>query len=220
MVSGDLYQFINHIGENTMNKSINRLMPILFAGLFLYAGCAKQGVVKNDTSIVPVAAKPAETIQAKQTETPAKATTKPVESINTKAAPLASNEQNKSQQTSTASLTADLQKKLEKIFFDFDSSTLSDSARQTLTRNFAALKQAPQAQIRIEGNCDERGSDEYNLALGERRAQAAAHYLTTMGIPGERLSIISYGKEKPTDHGHDDSAWAKNRRDEFIITSK
>ena len=74
--------------------------------------------------------------------------------------------------------------------------------------------------MRIEGHCDERGSDEYNLALGEQRAQAAARYLTTLGISGERLSTISFGKEKPADPGHDENAWAKNRRDEFIITSR
>ncbi len=202
-----------------MKRSMNRLLPILFAGMFIYSGCAKQGIVKNDASIVPVLAKPAETITAKKTQTSVKSVEKPIDSSNTKFASPVSNVPNKSDKNSTTALTADLHKKLEKIFFDFDSSSLSDSARQTLTKNFTVLKQVPQAQIRIEGNCDERGSDEYNLALGERRSQAAARYLTTLGISRERFSTISYGKEKPADPGHDENAWSKNRRDTFIITS-
>ncbi|NVN98034.1 MAG: peptidoglycan-associated lipoprotein Pal [Geobacteraceae bacterium] len=202
-----------------MKRSINRLMPILFAGLFLYSGCAKQGVVKSDPPIAPVAAKPAETITAKQTQTSVKSPDKTIATSNTKSASPVNKDPIKSDKTSTAALTADLQKKLEKIFFDFDSFSLSDSARQALTRNFAVLKQVPEAQIRIEGNCDELGSDEYNLALGERRAQAAASYLTTLGISGKRLSTISYGKEKPADPGHDENARAKNRRDDFVITN-
>jgi peptidoglycan-associated lipoprotein len=82
------------------------------------------------------------------------------------------------------------------------------------------IKKDSAAKVRIEGNCDERGSDEYNLALGEKRAKAAMEYLVTLGIPAERLSVISYGKEKPADPGHDEAAWAKNRRDEFVVLSK
>lgn len=76
------------------------------------------------------------------------------------------------------------------------------------------------AKIRIEGNCDERGSVEYNLALGERRAKAAQQYLTTLGVKPERLSIISYGKEKPSVQGNDEASMTKNRRDEFVVISK
>ncbi|HYS43726.1 MAG TPA: OmpA family protein, partial [Geobacteraceae bacterium] len=79
------------------------------------------------------------------------------------------------------------------------------------------LKKSVSLKIQIEGHCDERGSDEYNLALGEKRAKAALNYLVTLGVPAARLSFISYGKEKPADPGHDDAAWAKNRRDEFAI---
>lgn len=74
--------------------------------------------------------------------------------------------------------------------------------------------------IRIEGHCDARGSDEYNLTLGENRARAAMRYLVTMGVPAERLSVVSYGKEKPADTGTNEAAWAKNRRDEFILTDR
>ena len=79
------------------------------------------------------------------------------------------------------------------------------------------MKKNSALKVRIEGHCDERGSDEYNLALGERRAKAAMNYLVTLGIADKRLSVISYGKEKPVDPGHDEAAWAKNRRAEFVI---
>ena len=147
-----------------------------------------------------------------------------VQNIQTKpvvtTSPLNSSEQRKSQPNNETATATDSQKAVEKIYFDFDSSTLSDTARQTLTRNFAVLKKTPQSRIRVEGHCDERGSDEYNLALGERRAQEAVRYLATLGVPVDRLSALSYGKEKPADPGHTEAAWAKNRRDEFVITGR
>jgi peptidoglycan-associated lipoprotein len=106
----------------------------------------------------------------------------------------------------------------EKIYFDFDSYVLSQQARDVLSKNADLLKNKDTSlKIQIEGNCDERGSDEYNLALGEKRAKSAFNYLVTLGVPAERLSVISYGKEKPVDPGHDEAAWAKNRRDEFVV---
>ena len=110
----------------------------------------------------------------------------------------------------------ELQAAMDKIYFDFDAYTLSEEAREILVKNAEIMKKDPAVKVSIEGNCDERGSDEYNLALGERRARAAMKYLVTMGIPAERLSVISYGKEKPADPGRDEAAWAKNRRDEFV----
>lgn len=117
----------------------------------------------------------------------------------------------------TASRQEALKAALDKVFFNFDSAELDGTARESLTRNAAFMKKNAKAKVRIEGNCDERGSEEYNLALGEKRAKASKQYLVTMGIPSERLSVISYGKEKPADPGHDDAAWAKNRRDDFVI---
>ena len=106
----------------------------------------------------------------------------------------------------------------ETVYFDFDKSDLRQDARDVLTKNAEImLKTKPDVKIKIEGNCDERGSAEYNLALGERRAKSALQYLITLGVPADRLSIISYGKEKPAVEGHDEDAWAKNRRDDFII---
>ena len=106
---------------------------------------------------------------------------------------------------------------LATIYFDFDSYILTAPSRATLKNNAEALMKNDSIKVQIQGNCDERGSDEYNLALGEKRAKAAMDYLVTLGVPAERLSIISYGKEKPVDAGHDKAAWAKNRRDDFAI---
>jgi peptidoglycan-associated lipoprotein len=104
---------------------------------------------------------------------------------------------------------------LERVHFDFDQFTLSPEARDTLAKNAAYLQANPDLKVRIEGHCDERGSDEYNLALGERRAKAAKDYLVSLGVAENRLDIISYGEEMPLDPGHNEEAWAKNRRDEF-----
>jgi len=109
---------------------------------------------------------------------------------------------------------------LDRIYFDFDSAALSEQSRNSLTSNANYLQKHSDVKIRIEGNCDERGSAEYNMALGEKRAKAAMKYLTTLGIKDSRLSIVSNGNEKPVEPGHDESAWVKNRRDDFIISSK
>jgi len=121
---------------------------------------------------------------------------------------------------STAGQYEQMKSELNKIYFDFDSFKLSEPDRSSLAKNADLLKKDSTEKVRIEGNCDERGSDEYNLALGEKRANAAMQYLVTLGIPADRLSVISYGKEKPADPGHDEAAWAKNRRDDFVVISK
>ena len=94
---------------------------------------------------------------------------------------------------------------------------LSPPSRETLTKNSKWLLKNGRVKIQIEGHCDERGSDEYNLALGEKRAKSAMNYLVTLGVPADQLSVISFGKEKPADPGHTEAAWAKNRRAAFVI---
>jgi len=89
-----------------------------------------------------------------------------------------------------------------------------------LQANAAVLKKYPTMQITIEGHCDERGTAEYNLALGERRALAAKNYLVSLGVGADKVKTVSYGKEFPFDPGHDDAAWLKNRRAHFVITAK
>ncbi|PLX74568.1 MAG: peptidoglycan-associated lipoprotein [Desulfuromonas sp.] len=104
---------------------------------------------------------------------------------------------------------------LQRIHFDFDQFVLSDEARTILDQNAQYLRANASTNVVIEGHCDERGSDEYNLALGESRAIAAKNYLNSLGISGSRISVISYGEEKPLDQAANEEAWAMNRRAEF-----
>lgn len=108
----------------------------------------------------------------------------------------------------------------DKIYFAFDSNELSQESRQVLTDKAELLKANPGLNLLIEGHCDERGTNEYNLALGERRARAAYEYLVLMGIDSSKLQIISYGEEYPAVQGSDEAAWSKNRRDEFKASAK
>lgn len=109
---------------------------------------------------------------------------------------------------------------LKPLFFELDSADVSAEGQQILQANASVMKKYPAWRITIEGHCDERGTAEYNLALGERRALAAQTYLVSLGIPADKIRTVSYGKEFPFDAGHDDAAWAKNRRAHFVITAK
>jgi peptidoglycan-associated lipoprotein len=109
---------------------------------------------------------------------------------------------------------------LKPALFDLDSSELTPEAQAVLNGNAGILKQNAGWAVTIEGHCDERGTAEYNLALGERRALAARTYLVSLGIAADRLRTVSYGKEFPFDPGHNETSYAKNRRAHFVITSK
>jgi peptidoglycan-associated lipoprotein len=99
----------------------------------------------------------------------------------------------------------------DRVFFDFDRSTLKTDARATLDRQSAWLAKYPQVNVQLAGNCDDRGTEEYNLALGQRRANSSRDYLVARGVAGSRISTISYGKDRPTALGDNDQAWAQNR---------
>jgi peptidoglycan-associated lipoprotein len=105
---------------------------------------------------------------------------------------------------------------LKAIYFDFDKSFVRDDAKAVMKANAAWLKANPKAKVRIEGNCDERGTIEYNQALGQRRAASAKKYLTDLGISGKRISLISYGKEKPVCKESTEDCWQQNRRADLI----
>ena len=109
---------------------------------------------------------------------------------------------------------------LKPIHFDFDAAELRPDALQTLNDNASKIRENAPLGVRVEGHCDERGTSEYNLALGDRRARAARDYLVSLGIPVARLRTISYGKERPVDPGHNEDAWSKNRRAEFVFTAE
>jgi peptidoglycan-associated lipoprotein len=188
-----------------MRKKIIGCIVVLSLGALVAGGCAKKDMVKAEEPVSAVqtpAAKSAQEAAAagKSTvaETPAK-------------------ESAVKQETKEGTQGTQLQSELEKIYFNFDSADLSEEARNVLSKNAALLAKQTSLKIKIEGNCDERGSDEYNMALGERRAKAAKDYLVNLGVQAERLSTVSYGEEKPAVDGHDEAAWSKNRRDEFVI---
>src|SRR6476646_3070140 len=105
-------------------------------------------------------------------------------------------------------------------FFAYNESTLSSDAQNALQTSASWLKKNPQYNLLIEGHCDERGTEQYNLALGDHRANTAKEYLMTLGIDSARIRTVSYGEERPFDNGHDESAWAKNRRDHLVLVGR
>jgi len=194
-----------------MRKKIIGCLLVLCVGALVAGGCAKKEVVKAEQPVPAVQPAPKATEEVKPAPAPAPTEAQPmVTETPAKEAAI--------QPETTKQLgTAELQSELQKVYFDFDSSTLSAESRNALSKNAALLSKNPSVKLQIEGNCDERGSDEYNMALGERRAKAAQDYLVNLGVSADRLSVISYGEEKPVDPGHNEAAWAKNRRDEFVI---
>ena len=106
---------------------------------------------------------------------------------------------------------------LQDIFFDFDKFDLSDDARSVITQNGRLLREHSQVRLLIEGHCDERGTVQYNLALGEKRANEVKGYLRDLGVNVTRIDVVSYGKERPFVLGHDEAAWAQNRRAHFVV---
>jgi peptidoglycan-associated lipoprotein len=107
---------------------------------------------------------------------------------------------------------------LADIHFELDSATLTDASRATLEKHALWLQGRREARVTIEGHCDERGTVEYNLALGERRARVARDYLVSLGVAAERLRVVSFGKERPLDPGSNEAAWARNRRAHFAVS--
>ena len=105
----------------------------------------------------------------------------------------------------------------QKIFCDFDRYDIRADSQEVLKAKANALRSYPSIRVQIQGNCDERGTQEYNLALGERRARAAYEFLLRLGVPAEQMDMISYGKERPAVTGTGEAVWAQNRRDEFVI---
>ena len=186
-----------------MKRGMIALLAALFMMTLVAGGCAKKEVVKTEEPIVTKS-------ETAKVGTPAGVDqAKPVEQAI---------EQPKIMEAQSSTKAAEVEATLETAYFDFDKSDLRQDARDVLSRNAEILmKTKTGAKIRIEGHCDERGSAEYNLALGERRAKSALQYLLTLGVQPERLSILSYGKEKPAVQGSDEAAWEKNRRAEFAI---
>jgi peptidoglycan-associated lipoprotein len=176
------------------------LVIIVTFGLLPLWGCPK----KAETTATPEEQK--ETAPAVKEEQ--KAEQKPEAAATEEARPEAREEANERAAKGGAGL--------QPIHFDFDRSFIRDDARSVMKANAEWLKANPKVKIRIEGNCDDRGTKEYNQALGQRRAAGAKKYLTDLGISGKRISLLSYGKEKPVCSEQNEECWQKNRRDDFV----
>lgn len=221
-----------------MNRSSLRSFAVFLLSALLVAGCSSNEAVIKDDSIAssakaavpkveparpePVVAR-VEPVQKPVAQPQERAAAEPKQQAPQQQTPQQSSQQDGGQKATgpqggeqqgakaSAAATA-----FENIYFDFAKSDLRPESRDTLSKNAELmLKVRAGATVTIEGHCDERGSAEYNLALGERRAKSAMQYLITLGVPAERLSTISFGKEKPAVDGHDEAAWSKNRRAEF-----
>jgi len=178
----------------------------IICAFVLPAGCAKKAVMKEEPAVEKEAAvgkqAPAQAAEAAPAKAPEEQKVDEAAMAAAAAAALADKE---------ASQFAD-------IHFAFDRFDLRPDERKILDMHAKWLKAHPEFVVRIEGNCDERGTVEYNMALGQRRAASAMKYLVDLGVNKNSLSTISYGKERPLDPGHNEEAWAKNRRDHFSVT--
>ena len=199
-----------------MKKHAVELLLVFSCFMLFTGGCATKEMVKIDPPSAPGA------------DASGQAKVEPVRTEQVKAEPplqqsltQAPLQESAAEQTlEPASQAGELGKALDSIYFGFDRSDLSPEARGILVKNAERLKQGQGQKVLIAGHCDERGSDDYNLALSERRAKAALQYLVSLGVPAESLSVIGYGKEKPAAPGHDAASWALNRRDDFEILAQ
>jgi len=201
------------------------LIMILFCciGLILM-GCPKKTVVKEEPSMRQEEAAKAEAERAAKAEAERAAREREQREAEAKAREEAAKKE--LEKSLTAKKEAGIEgvvfesSLLKDVYFDYDKYDTRPGDVAILKENAAMLKKYPTVKIQIEGHCDERGTNEYNLALGERRANSTKNYLISLGIPSDRVSTISYGEEKPLDPGHREEAWAKNRRAHTIIVSK
>lgn len=188
-----------------MKRTMMALLSlVLVLSLAVLYGCPKKAEVASapeEQKVEQAPAKPAEDIAAEKAAAEKRAA---------EAAARAAEEQ-KARETAAKAAAG-----LQPIYFDFDKSFIRDDAKPVMKANAEYLKANPKVKVRIEGNCDERGTIEYNQALGQRRAAAAKKYLTDMGISAKRISLISYGKEKPVCSQSTEDCWQKNRRDDLI----
>jgi peptidoglycan-associated lipoprotein len=201
--------------DGTMKRSLVILGIIgllLCFSMIAVTGCAKKSTVKEQavSSDEQAAAAKAEADAKARAEREARlaAERRAKEEAEAKAGP----------QAQAAALKEEMT--FKDVLFDFDKFSLKPEGRDVLKELAAWLTKNTDENVLIEGNCDERGTTEYNLALGERRAKEAMKYLIELGVDAQRIKTISYGKERSLDPGHDEEAWAKNRRDHFVVTVK
>lgn len=173
---------------------LSRLTLVLASTTLVLGACRKKPAVAPRTDTAPVA----------QPQQPTRPTTTTPAARDT-------------MEEYRAKLAATRARLLETIYFEYDADELRDDAKANLDAKISVLNANPAVKIRIAGHCDERGSDEYNIALGRRRAEAAKRYLTDRGIDASRIETASFGRERPAVQGTTEEAWSRNRRDEFEI---
>jgi len=187
----------SHKEEDMIKLYRGMVLVIVLSLVFFISGCAKKGVEQVEEIAPPetgaTTEAPSMEIEMPETE----------EGVGVAAGPTIEEE------------IANFQDR--DIYFDFDKFNLTPDARKVLAEKASFLNAHPEIKIKIEGHCDERGTREYNLALGERRAKSAQDYLVFLGINPTRVSTISYGEERPVDPGHNEEAWTKNRRAHFVV---
>jgi peptidoglycan-associated lipoprotein len=189
----------------TLGSKVSRLLPLVILLLLTGAACKKK--------IAPAAAPTPPPVEQKNT-------TNPMKEEEVKEAPIQPIVEPKEQETDiddTVRRQNQNKEFLKTVYFDFDKSEIKEDQVAVLRSNAAWLKANPKFKLLIEGHCDERDTIEYNLALGDRRAKRVLEYLTDLGVAADRMRKISYGEERPVDPGHDEEAWAKNRRAEFVL---
>jgi peptidoglycan-associated lipoprotein len=212
------------------NLIIAALVVFAFSSVFLLSSCAKKQVVTEEKQ---VKAPPKEVAKVEEEKPAAKEVKEVKEAEEVKKEEEAKLEKLKEleeakkreAEAKVAEEKAWQERRIAKveaeaIYFDFDKSFIRLEYRSVLQTKAEFLKDNPDVHIRIEGNCDERGTNEYNLALGERRANSAAKFLFSLGISPDRVETISYGEERPLASGHGGGAWAQNRRDDFTVIAK
>jgi len=177
---------------------INLALLLVIPGLLFTVSCAKK-TVRTETSVAQPSGEAVDT-----SKEDAAAKQRAIEEANLSAA-------------KRRKMAAKQQFMNEDVYFEFDSAALLSEAQEVLRRKAAWLRANPGVSVVVEGHCDERGTNEYNLALGDRRTESAKRFLLDLGIVGPRITTISYGEERPVDSGRNEEAWAKNRRAHFVI---
>jgi peptidoglycan-associated lipoprotein len=202
---------------NDMNHPEKRTIITLAAVAMLAAGCSKKVAVAPPQPPAATAARPA-AATSRPAPTPVRAAEAPRQSASTPAPA------SRYPSAATRARIDQLLAKIEDAYFDYDKSSLRPDALKALQSDSTELrdilKDYPDYKLTIEGHCDERGSDEYNVALGDRRAQAAKDYLVQVGIPSSQLNLISYGKMKPICSEHDEACWQRNRRIHILAMAR
>ncbi|UCG64330.1 MAG: peptidoglycan-associated lipoprotein Pal [Deltaproteobacteria bacterium] len=200
------------------NLVVATLVVFAFSSIFLLSSCAKKQVITEEKAVEA----PAPEVAKVEEEKPAVPAAKEEKVEEAKIERLKELEEAKKAEAAIDEEKAWMERRAAKfeaeaIYFDFDKSFIRLEYRPVLQEKAAFLKDYPDMRVRIEGNCDERGTNEYNLALGERRGSSAKNFFISLGIAADRIETISYGEERPRSLGHNEESWSQNRRDDFVL---